>query len=64
MSTFADRPHTALLVMDVQNGVEARSINRDATVATIASLVDRARNEDVPVPPRSSRSWPSVPWVG
>jgi nicotinamidase-related amidase len=49
MSTFPDRPHTALLVIDVQNGVVARSVNRDATVATIASLVDRARNERVPV---------------
>jgi nicotinamidase-related amidase len=49
MSTFADRPHTALLVIDVQNGVVAHSINRDSTVATIASLVDRARGEDVPV---------------
>jgi nicotinamidase-related amidase len=49
MSTFADRPHTALMVIDVQNGVVARSINRDATVATIAALVDRARAEKVPV---------------
>ena len=49
MSTFADRPHTALLVIDVQNGVVAQSINREATVATIASLVDRARGEAVPV---------------
>ena len=49
MSTFADRPHTALMVIDVQNGVVARSINRDATVSTIAALVDRARNEHVPV---------------
>ena len=49
MTTFADRPHTALLVIDVQNGVVAHSINRDPTVATIASLVERARYEDVPV---------------
>ena len=49
MTTFADRPHTALLVIDVQNGVVAHSINRDPTVATIVSLVDRARHEDVPV---------------
>jgi nicotinamidase-related amidase len=49
MSTFADRPHTALMVIDVQNGVVARSINRDETVATIAALVDRARADSVPV---------------
>jgi nicotinamidase-related amidase len=49
MSTFSDRPHSALLVIDVQNGVVARSINRDAVVATISGLVDRARAEDVPV---------------
>jgi nicotinamidase-related amidase len=49
VSTFTDRPHSALLVIDVQNGVVARSINRDAVVATISGLVDRARAEDVPV---------------
>ena len=49
MSTFTDRPHSALLVIDVQNGVVARSINRDAVVATISGLVDRARAEDVAV---------------
>jgi nicotinamidase-related amidase len=49
MSTFTDRPHSALLVIDVQNRVMARSINRDGVVATIRGLVDRARAEDVPV---------------
>ena len=49
MSTFPDRPNTALMVIDVQNGVVAHSINRDATVETIRGLVDRARAEDVPV---------------
>ena len=37
------------MVIDVQNGVVARSINRDATVSTIAALVDRARAQQVPV---------------
>ena len=37
------------MVIDVQNGVVAHSINRDATVSTIAALVDRARAEKVPV---------------
>jgi nicotinamidase-related amidase len=49
VSAFSVRPHTALLVIDVQNGVAGHSVNRDATVATIASLVERARREDVPV---------------
>ena len=49
MSTLANRPHTALLVIDVQNGVMAGCIRRNATIATIAGLVDRARGEDVPV---------------
>ena len=49
MSTFTDRSHSALLVIDVQNGVVARSINRNAVVTTISRLVDRARAEEVPV---------------
>lgn len=49
MSTFESRPHSALLVIDVQNGVVERAVHRDETVATIAGLVDRARREDVPV---------------
>src|SRR5689334_2294176 len=49
MSSFPDRPNTALVVIDVQNGVVARSINSESTIATISGLVDRARGEDVPV---------------
>ena len=49
MTTLPDRPHTALLVVDVQNGVVAGAHDRDGVVATIASLVDRARAEQVPV---------------
>jgi len=49
MTTFTDRPHTALLVIDVQNGVVAQAHERDAVIANIASLVDRARVEEVPV---------------
>jgi nicotinamidase-related amidase len=36
-------------VIDVQNGVVAGAHERDAVVANIAGLVDRARQEDVPV---------------
>src|SRR5215831_16141113 len=49
MTTFANRPNTALLVIDVQNGAVAGAHERDAVVANIAGLVDRARAEDVPV---------------
>jgi nicotinamidase-related amidase len=49
MSTFTDRPHTALLVIDVQNGVVAEAHDRDRVVANVATLVDRARSARVPV---------------
>lgn len=39
----------ALLVVDVQVDVMAESVNSDAVVSTIASLVERARAADVPV---------------
>lgn len=49
MTTLSDRPHTALLVIDVQKGVVAGAHQRDDVVANISSLVDRARDEGVPV---------------
>ncbi len=49
MTTLTDRPNTALLVVDVQNGVVAEAHERDAVVTNICSLVDRARAEGVPV---------------
>jgi nicotinamidase-related amidase len=49
MSTLPDRPKTALLVIDVQNGVVGHAYNRDAVVANISALVEKARAEDVPV---------------
>jgi len=49
MTTLANRPHTALLVVDVQNGVVAEAHARDATVANVAALVEKARREQVPV---------------
>ena len=70
MTTLPDRPNTALLVIDVQNGVMAGAHNRDGVIATIAGLVERARSEDVPVVwvqhaddnlPRGSDSWQYVP---
>ena len=49
MTTLEDRPNTALLVIDVQNGVVERALQRDAVVDNVGTLVDRARREQVPV---------------
>ena len=49
MTTLDSRPNTALLVVDVQNGVVEGAPARDAVVANIGSLVEKARQEDVPV---------------
>jgi nicotinamidase-related amidase len=48
MTTLENRPNTALLVVDVQNGVVAEAHDRDAVVANVGSLVDKARREQVP----------------
>ena len=49
MTTLKNRPNTALLVIDVQAGVVAGNHERDAVVANVASLVDKARDEHIPV---------------
>ena len=49
MTTLDDRPQTALDVIDVQEGVVADAHQRDEVVATIATLVERARDSQVPV---------------
>ncbi|MEO5965256.1 MAG: isochorismatase family protein [Candidatus Limnocylindrales bacterium] len=49
MTTLENRPTTALLVIDVQAGVVGGAHARDAVVANIVTLVDRARAEAVPV---------------
>ena len=70
MTTLPDRPNTALLVIDVQNGVVANAHDRDGVVANISALVDKARAEDVPVVwvqhtsdelPVGSDAWQYVP---
>ncbi|MFE9597554.1 cysteine hydrolase family protein [Streptomyces hokutonensis] len=70
MTTLAERPHTALLMIDVQVAVVADAYERDAVVANIAALADRAREEDVPViwvqhsdenVPKGSEGWQYVP---
>ena len=49
MTTLEHRPNTALLVIDVQNGVVEGAHERDAVVTNIVALVDTARRERVPV---------------
>jgi nicotinamidase-related amidase len=49
MTTLENRPNTALLVVDVQNGVVDGAHQRDAVVANVASLVEKARRAQVPV---------------
>ena len=70
MTTLENRPNTALIVIDVQTGVVAGNYERDAVVANISGLVDRARSAGVPVVwvqhndgnlPRGSESWEIVP---
>jgi nicotinamidase-related amidase len=49
MTTLESRPNTALLVVDVQNGVVEWAHERDEVVANVGSLVEKARRERVPV---------------
>ncbi|MEV0495369.1 isochorismatase family protein [Streptomyces atratus] len=70
MSTLVNRPNTALLVIDVQNGIVREAYARDNVVANIGTLVDKARAADIDVVwvqhngddlPRDSESWQYVP---
>ena len=49
MTTLQDRPNTALVVIDVQQDVVGNAHERDAVIANISALVDKARAEQVPV---------------
>jgi len=49
MTTLANRPNTALGVVDVQTAVVATAHERDAVVGNIAGLVEKARRVGVPV---------------
>jgi nicotinamidase-related amidase len=49
VTTLPDRPNTALIVIDVQNGVVADCHDRDAVVARIDTLVGKARAAGAPV---------------
>ena len=70
MTTLSGRPHTALLVIDVQNGIMASAYERDQVVANVATLVERARSAGIGVVwvqhssaelPRDSETWQYVP---
>jgi len=49
MTTLPDRPNTALLIVDVQVGVVEGAANRDAVVANVNRLADKARAEGAAV---------------
>ena len=71
MTTLHNRPQTALIVIDVQNGVVDGAPKRDDVVANINELVGQARAQDVPVIwvqhndpdglPHGSAEWELVP---
>jgi nicotinamidase-related amidase len=49
MSTLNRAGVTALVVIDLQSGVVAQSVDRDAVVARTAALVERARAAGDPI---------------
>lgn len=70
MATRGNEDKSALLVIDVQNGVVANGWNRDEVIRNCAAMVDHARASDVPVIwiqhhaedlPRDSEEWQLVP---
>lgn len=70
MTTLTGRPHTALLVIDVQNGVMETAHERESVLANIVTLVDRARAAGTEVVwvqhssdelPHGSQAWEYVP---
>jgi nicotinamidase-related amidase len=70
MTTLADRPNTALVILDMQKGVVGDAYNRDAVIANVATVVDTARDADIDVIwvqhsgdelVRGSEAWEYVP---
>jgi nicotinamidase-related amidase len=70
MTTLVNRPNTALLVIDVQNGVMGEAYDRDKVVDNIGALVEKARDAGVDVVwvqhtsdelSRDSENWQYVP---
>ena len=66
MTTLENRPNTAVLVVDVQNGVVGGAYERDAVIANIEHIVEKARREHVPVvwvqDSGEQRAIGSLPW--
>jgi nicotinamidase-related amidase len=70
MTSLADRPNTALIVIDMQRSVVGEAHDVERVVANINTLVDKARAEDVPViwvqhsdddMPQGSDGWQYIP---
>lgn len=70
MTSLPDRPNTAVIVVDLQNGVVKGAPRRDEVIANINELVGRARAADVPVVwvqhqsdelPEGSDQWQAAP---
>jgi nicotinamidase-related amidase len=70
VTTLKNRPNSALLVIDMQNGVIAKAHARAAVVAKIGVLVEKARQNRIPVVwiqhsdkqlARGSDAWKIVP---
>ena len=70
MTSLSNRPNTAVVVIDVQNGVVEGVPHRDEVIANINGIVERARAADVPVIwvqhqsdglPEGSDAWQYVP---
>jgi nicotinamidase-related amidase len=70
VTTLSDRPHTALMVIDMQKGVVGEAHEREAVIANIGALVDKARAEGIPIVwiqhsddhlVRGSEAWEYVP---
>lgn len=70
MTSLADRPNTALFVIDMQRNVVGNAHDVDRVVSNINTLVDKARTEHVPViwvqhsdddMPEGSEGWQYIP---
>jgi nicotinamidase-related amidase len=70
VTTLDGRPNTALLVIDVQNGVMSQAHDRDSVIANIVTLIGRARAAGTAVVwvqhsnqemPQGSEDWQFVP---
>ncbi|HEY6888496.1 MAG TPA: isochorismatase family protein [Solirubrobacter sp.] len=70
MTTLAERPKTALVILDMQKGVIGDAYNRDGVIANVAAVVDAARDAGVDVIwiqhsseelVRGSEAWEYVP---